>query len=52
MLNRFPQNYHEPYFKSYLIEDFALIANQHGLLHLGDTKAFVSKVMVFEKNTV
>jgi ubiquinone/menaquinone biosynthesis C-methylase UbiE len=49
MLELFPQNYHEPYFDSYLGEDFAALAKACGLEHAGDTKAFVSKVMVFDK---
>jgi len=49
LLERFPQNYHEPYFESYLDEDFAHIANTHGLAHVRDEPAFVSKVMVFDK---
>jgi ubiquinone/menaquinone biosynthesis C-methylase UbiE len=49
MLERFPQNYHEPYFESYLGEDFPAIARGCGLVHRRDTKAYVSKVMVFDK---
>lgn len=49
LLERFPQNYHEPYYESYLDEDFAGIARAHGLAHVQDDPAFVSKVMVFEK---
>jgi ubiquinone/menaquinone biosynthesis C-methylase UbiE len=49
VLERFPQNYHEPYFESYLDEDFAQIARAHGLTHVRDEPAFVSKVMVFDK---
>jgi ubiquinone/menaquinone biosynthesis C-methylase UbiE len=49
MLESFPQRYHEPYFESYIGEDFAAIARGVGLTHRGDTKAFVSKVMVFDK---
>jgi ubiquinone/menaquinone biosynthesis C-methylase UbiE len=47
MLESFPQRYHEPYFESYIDEDFPAIARGFGLTHRGDTKAFVSKVMVF-----
>jgi len=50
LLERFPQNYHEPYYESYLDEDFAPIAKAHGLTHVRDEPAFVSKVMVFDKN--
>jgi ubiquinone/menaquinone biosynthesis C-methylase UbiE len=49
ILERFPQNYHEPYFESYLDEDFAHIAKTFGLMHVRDEPAFVSKVMVFDK---
>jgi ubiquinone/menaquinone biosynthesis C-methylase UbiE len=49
LLERFPQNYHEPYFESYLDEDFAAIAEGFGLTHVRDEPAFVSKVMVFDK---
>jgi ubiquinone/menaquinone biosynthesis C-methylase UbiE len=45
----FPQNYHEPYYASYSIEDFGSIARSCGLTHVRDVKAFVSKVMVFDK---
>jgi ubiquinone/menaquinone biosynthesis C-methylase UbiE len=48
-LELFPQNYHEPYFVSYLKEDFGAIARACGLTHIRDVKAFVSKVMVFDK---
>jgi ubiquinone/menaquinone biosynthesis C-methylase UbiE len=49
LLELFPQNYHEPYYASYLTEDFPAIAGECGLAHVGDTKAFISKVMVFDK---
>jgi hypothetical protein len=49
-LDRFPQNYHEPYCGSYIGEDFAAIARRFGLMHQRDVKAFVSKVMVFDKS--
>jgi ubiquinone/menaquinone biosynthesis C-methylase UbiE len=49
MLELFPQNYHEPYYAGYLTEDFAAMAAACGLRHLGDTRAFVAKVMVFDK---
>jgi ubiquinone/menaquinone biosynthesis C-methylase UbiE len=49
LLERFPQNYHEPYFESYLDEDFAHIARGFGLTHVRDEPAFVSKVLVFDK---
>ena len=49
MLEMFPQNFHEPYYLSYLKEDFGEIARACGLTHRRDINAFVSKVMVFEK---
>jgi len=49
MLERFPKRYHEPYYRSYVREDFPAIARRCGLAHRRDIKAFVSKVMVFDK---
>ena len=49
MLELFPQNYHEPYYGSYLCEDFAGLARACGLTKVRDVKAFVSKIMVFDK---
>jgi ubiquinone/menaquinone biosynthesis C-methylase UbiE len=49
ILERFPQNYHEPYYQSYVGENFPAIARRYGLVHRRDTRAFVSKVMVFDK---
>jgi ubiquinone/menaquinone biosynthesis C-methylase UbiE len=49
MFELFPQSYHEPYYMSYLNEDFAAMAQACGLAHVRDVKAFVSKVMVFDK---
>jgi ubiquinone/menaquinone biosynthesis C-methylase UbiE len=49
MLELFPQNYHEPYYRSYLDEDFTAIAMDCGLTHVRDANAFISKVMVFDK---
>lgn len=50
MLERFPQLYHEPYFQSYLGEDFPAIARRCGMAHRRNIKAFISKVMVFDKD--
>ena len=49
VLETFPQNYHEPYYGSYIGEDFSAVARQFGLMHKRDRTAFVSKVMVFDK---
>jgi ubiquinone/menaquinone biosynthesis C-methylase UbiE len=49
MLQLFPSSYHEPYYTSYLKEDFRALAAGCGLTHVRDVNAFVSKVMVFDK---
>jgi ubiquinone/menaquinone biosynthesis C-methylase UbiE len=49
LLELFPHSYHEPYYQSYLSEDFSATAAMHGLKHVRDVKAFISKVMVFDK---
>jgi ubiquinone/menaquinone biosynthesis C-methylase UbiE len=49
LLELFPQSYHEPYYRSYLDEDFAALAAECGLVHVRDVNAFISKVMVFDK---
>jgi hypothetical protein len=49
LLELFPQNFHEPYYTSYLEEDFSAMAAASGLAHTRDLNAFVSKVMVFDK---
>lgn len=49
LLDMFPQNFHEPYFESYLKEDFARLATDAGLSYTGWRPAFVSKVMIFDK---
>ena len=51
LLELFPQNYHEPYYASYISEDFSALAADCGLTHIRDVNAFVSKVMVFDKTT-
>jgi hypothetical protein len=49
LLELFPQNYHEPYYRSYLTEDFGAMAQACGLAQVAASNAFVSKVMVFDK---
>ena len=49
MLELFPQSYHEPYYVSYLREDFGAMATACGRTHIRDVNAFVPKVMVFDK---
>jgi ubiquinone/menaquinone biosynthesis C-methylase UbiE len=50
MLESFPQYYHEPYYHSYIREDFAAVARPYGLAHRRSIKAHVSKVMLFDKD--
>jgi ubiquinone/menaquinone biosynthesis C-methylase UbiE len=49
MLESFPQYYHEPYYHTYIREDFAAVLRPYGLAHRRSIKAYVSKVMVFDK---
>ena len=49
LIELFPQNFHEPYYRSYISENFSALARGCGLTHTRDVKAFVSKVMVFDK---
>ena len=50
MLELFPRSFHEPYYDSYIREDFRKIARSSGLVHRRDVRAYVSKVMVFDKS--
>jgi ubiquinone/menaquinone biosynthesis C-methylase UbiE len=47
LLELFPQSYHEPYYESYVDEDFRALAADCELSHVKNVRAFVSKVMVF-----
>ena len=49
LLELFPQSYHEPYYRSYLNEDFAALAGGYDLVHVRNVNVFISKVMVFDK---
>jgi ubiquinone/menaquinone biosynthesis C-methylase UbiE len=49
MLELFPQNFHEPYYRSYLHENFSELAKSCGLTLVRAATAFISKVMVFDK---
>ncbi len=49
LLELFPQSFHEPYYLSYIEEDFAALGRACGLTHIRDVTAFISKVMVFDK---
>jgi ubiquinone/menaquinone biosynthesis C-methylase UbiE len=50
LLELFPQNFHEPYYRSYIAEDFAAVARDCGLRYTRRVSAFVSSVMVFDKS--
>jgi ubiquinone/menaquinone biosynthesis C-methylase UbiE len=49
LLELFPQSVHEPYYLSYIDEDFDAIGKSCGLTHRRDVEAFISKVMVFDR---
>ena len=49
LLEFFPVGFHEPYFNSYLAEDFEKLFTREGLAQTSATPAFLSKVMVFRK---
>ncbi|MDE1173335.1 MAG: methyltransferase domain-containing protein [Parvibaculaceae bacterium] len=49
LLEFFPVGFHEPYFHSYLAEDFPALFARAGLTFEGQTPAFLSKVMVVRK---
>ena len=52
LLEVFPQNFHEPYYSSYLKVDFGKIARNCGFKQTRSVNAFVSKVMIFDKPSV
>jgi ubiquinone/menaquinone biosynthesis C-methylase UbiE len=49
LLALFPKHYHEPYYSTYISENFAGVAEASGLTQVRHFNAFVSKVMVFDK---
>ena len=49
MLEYFPVGFHEPYFSSYLKEDFAALFAEAGLAPVETELAFLTKVMRFQK---
>ncbi|HEX2137712.1 MAG TPA: class I SAM-dependent methyltransferase [Microvirga sp.] len=49
LLERFPRDFHEPYYTSYIEEDFGALARACGLAYTRSVIAFVSKVMVIDK---
>src|SRR5271169_2788299 len=50
LLELFPQSFHEPYYLSYIKEDFAALCQDRGLTYIRNARAFVSKVIVFDKS--
>jgi ubiquinone/menaquinone biosynthesis C-methylase UbiE len=49
LLELFPQNYHEPFYSTYISENFEEMADASGLTNVRSFNAFVAKVMVFDK---
>ena len=49
LLEFFPVGFHEPYFTSYLTEDFARLFAKHGLTAVHNDQAFLSKIVAFRK---
>jgi ubiquinone/menaquinone biosynthesis C-methylase UbiE len=49
LLELFPHSYHEPYYSSYIREDFGSLAAECGLKFLRSATFFLAKVMVFDK---
>ncbi len=50
MVENFPQFAHEPFYLDYAKADLPAIASQAGLEYRGTQRAFLSKVMVFDKS--
>ena len=51
MLDVFPVSFHEPYYADYVHTDFDALFFDAGLTAAGHTRAFLSKVMVYDKPT-
>jgi ubiquinone/menaquinone biosynthesis C-methylase UbiE len=49
LLELFPRSYHEPYYSSYITEDFGSLASECGLTFLRSEAFFLAKVMSFDK---
>jgi ubiquinone/menaquinone biosynthesis C-methylase UbiE len=49
LLELFPIGFHEPYFSSYLDEDFDTLFGAEGLLPVSRTRAFLSTIMCFRR---
>ncbi len=50
LLDLFPKMFHEPYYTSFLAEDFADVFGREGVELISSTNAFLSKVMVFRRS--
>lgn len=50
LLDVFDVGFHEPYFSTYVKEDFTRLFAAHGLHPVRQTRAFLSKTIVYEKN--
>ena len=50
MLDSFPANFHEPYYKSYLSEDLSGIFTEAGLQVVDSEPVFLSKRVVAKKS--
>ncbi|MGK2740700.1 class I SAM-dependent methyltransferase [Tepidicaulis sp. LMO-SS28] len=50
LLEFFPVGFHEPYFTSFLKEDFPALAAENGLEPFGRESAFLTKVLTFQKS--
>jgi ubiquinone/menaquinone biosynthesis C-methylase UbiE len=49
LLELFPCSYHEPYYASYIKEDFGSLASESGLKFVQSATFFLAKVMIFAK---
>ena len=49
LLELFPGSYHEPYYSSYIKEDFGSLASECDLKFVRSATFFLAKVMVFDK---
>ncbi len=49
MLRGFPRSFHEPYYDGWIGEDTDAVFAAAGLIPKGQTRAFLSKVMVYDK---
>ncbi|MEQ8965525.1 MAG: class I SAM-dependent methyltransferase [Azospirillaceae bacterium] len=50
VLDYFPQGFHEPYYADYIRDDLGAVFAAHGLVPVARDVAFLSKVLVFDKD--